>query len=467
VRLTLVASVGDPIGSEGREAVYRKNRSVGPTLINGGSMNRIQNLILLLTLIVAARVNASAYPMFLEMYKADKYTNPNNKAVICNFCHMSPSGGDERNPFGQAFEKAGEVFTPLLRAQFPDRFSYPMMKVDDNLTIHYSDPDNKTVVVETGGKKVAVDVTKLTVDGKPAAVAAIAAEANAQQVRPIELTPTATANPTVPQTGSELSTDPNAREGAFFGLAVVDLPDGKPQRKGGVDFWIGHRFPEAIFQSNTTPDLFGFDSTATVTFGTRVGLTDRLAVGITRSSYFRTIELNAAYQVSRQGPESPLTVQLRGSVEGRNNFIHTGDFPWVGYAPSIQVVAVRTFADRVSAEVVPTFAFNTRNENSVFRQFDANHNSTIAIGVAGGVRFLKTASIVGEVVPQVWGFRGEVTHRPTIGFGIEKTTYRHAFSLIFSDTRPMTVNRLAQGTGGAQGGLETFGIGFNIYRKIR
>src|SRR5580765_4595095 len=120
-------------------------------------MIRTRNLILLLALIVAATVNASAYPMFLEAYKSDKFTNPKNKDVVCNFCHMSPSGGDDRNTFRPACEPGGEVFTPMLRAQFPDRFSYPMTKVDDNLAIHFSDPDNKVVIVEANGKRVAVD----------------------------------------------------------------------------------------------------------------------------------------------------------------------------------------------------------------------------------------------------------------------------------------------------------------------
>src|SRR5262249_43446152 len=187
----------------------------------GGFMIRTRSLILLLSLIVVGSVNASAYPMFLEMYKSDKFTNPKNKDVICSFCHMSPSGGDERNPFGQAFEKGGEVFTPMLRAQFPDRFSYPTQKVDDNLTIHFSDPENKILIVESGGKKVVVDVTKQTVDGKAAAAPGgdIASANPSQTVQPA-VTPApraAATNLTAPQAASTIPTDPFAHEGAFFG----------------------------------------------------------------------------------------------------------------------------------------------------------------------------------------------------------------------------------------------------------
>ncbi len=436
-------------------------------------MIRLRNCLLFLAMFVIAGVNAFAYPQFLEMYKADKFTNPNNKDVICNFCHMSPSGGDERNPFGQTFEKGGEVFTPMLRAQFPDRFTYPMLKVNDDLTVHFSDPDNKVVVLETGGKRFAVDVAGHSVDGKAATPGGGGIAASSTPSQPNTGSARAgAANLNSPVVRSEVPVDAFAREGAFFGQNVVDLPNGKPEKKGGWDFWIGHRFPEKTFRKESPGDLFGFDSVATVAFGVRVGVTDRVSVGIIRSSYLRTIELNSTFQASRQGDGMPVTLQLRGSIEGRNNFVRrgTGFFanPWPGYGTSLQVTAVRTFADRISFEAVPTFAFNTRNEKSTRPQFEAEHNSTISMGIGTGIRVLKTTSLVGEWVPRVWGFEGERTDRPELAFGVQKSTFRHTFSLVFSTMRPMTVSRYAQGTGGDQtSGVDTFGIGFNIYRRLR
>src|SRR6058998_1680894 len=65
-----------------------------------------------------------AMPQFLQMFRNDPFRNP---AVDgCNTCHMSPQGGDARNAFGQAFESGGERITPMLRAQFPDRFIFPV-----------------------------------------------------------------------------------------------------------------------------------------------------------------------------------------------------------------------------------------------------------------------------------------------------------------------------------------------------
>src|SRR5262249_18426792 len=158
------------------------------------------------------------------------------------------------------------------RAQYPDRFSYPTTKVDENLTIHFSDPENKVVIIETGGKKVAIDASKQMVDGKPATAGAVAAATPpAEQTAPSR--PAAASNLATPAAASSIPVDPLAREGAFFGSNVVDLPNGKPLKKGEVDFLIGHRFPYATFQSNSASDFFGFDSGAIVTFGFNFGVT--------------------------------------------------------------------------------------------------------------------------------------------------------------------------------------------------
>src|SRR5262249_33039416 len=132
-------------------------------LEGGGPMTRL----FVLALFFLPGVPAFAMPQFLQLYRSDPFRNP---AVDgCQTCHMSPQGGDARNVFGQAFEIAGETITPMLRAQFPDRFTYPTSKVSDSLTIYFSDPDKKQVVVEAGGMKHVVDLDTRTVDGRNAA----------------------------------------------------------------------------------------------------------------------------------------------------------------------------------------------------------------------------------------------------------------------------------------------------------
>src|SRR5262245_45523090 len=161
--------------------------------------------------VLLSSVPAYAMPQFLQLYRGDPFRNPNVDGCIT--CHMSPEGGDARNPFGQAFESGGEQITTLLRAQFPDRFVYPISRVGDALTIHFSDPNKKQIVVETGGMKNLVDVDRLTVNGTPAT----------NTTSPVRV-----AIPSGQETAgaaSEVRVDPYAREGAFFGTNVVNLPN--------------------------------------------------------------------------------------------------------------------------------------------------------------------------------------------------------------------------------------------------
>ena len=109
--------------------------------------------------------SAVALPNFVETYLSDPMAKI--KKGDCTLCHESTFGG-ARNQFGDAFADNLHEITPLMRAQFPDYFSYPLLKVNDNLTLHFSDPMKKYVVVESHGKKFEVGIEDMTVDGKKA-----------------------------------------------------------------------------------------------------------------------------------------------------------------------------------------------------------------------------------------------------------------------------------------------------------
>ena len=138
-------------------------------------MSRLQRAVWIGVFFLLSSASAFAHPEFFEAYKKDPYLR-----VIpadCSACHMSKTGGDARNAFGQAFDAQGANVTPLLRAQFPDRFAYPVSKVSDTLSISFSDPNNKVVVLDSGGKLTVVDVDKKSVDGKPAVMSGTPASA--------------------------------------------------------------------------------------------------------------------------------------------------------------------------------------------------------------------------------------------------------------------------------------------------
>jgi hypothetical protein len=324
--------------------------------------------------------------------------------------------------------------------------------MSDAITIHYSDPDKKQIVLETGGTKNLIDVDKRSANGTPAATGNSAAPA-------AQIIDTASK-----ETKKEIPVDAYAREGAYFGSRVVNLPNGKPQKKGGVDFFIGHRFSEDV-DSAGLGGLFGFDSGATVAYGVSVGLTNRISVALTRSNLFKTISLDSSFQAVRQSRTMPLTLQFHLGVDGQNNFglykRENNPQPRV-YSPFIQIVTTRTFKDRVSFTVVPMVAFNTRNEAFDLPgfAFGTNHNDTLALGLGTGIRLLKTTSLVGEFTPRT-GFKGSGKDRPGVSIGLQKSTFRHTFELVVARQQPMTPAQYSYQ------GSDTFKIGFNIYRRIR
>jgi hypothetical protein len=299
------------------------------------------------------------------------------------------------------------------------------------------------MVVENGAARMLVDVEAKSVDGNTAAATPAAAG-------------TAVASTSSSTQGSDVRVDPFAREGAFFGMNVVNLPNGKPMKKGGVDFTIQHRFSQAIDDAGLG-GAFGFDSGATVAYGVRVGLIDRLSVGFLRSNMFKTIEFSSMLNVTRQGGSSPVTLAVRGGVEGRQNF-------HARYSPFLQPIITRTFADRLSFTASPTFAFHTRNSFSNLPpdlQFGEEHKHTVALGLGAGIRVLRSTSVVGEYIPRLWGFQGEIKDRPGVSMGLQKSTFRHTFELTVSRQFPMTTSQYAVN------GDDYFKIGFNIFRRIR
>ncbi len=250
--------------------------------------------------------------------------------------------------------------------------------------------------------------------------------------------------------------DEAAREGAVFGSRVINLSSAKAIPDGGIEFLIGHRFSRPLFESDSAKDLFGFDSRAQVTFGVAYGLTDWLGLQVIRSND-RTIALDSSFQLSNQGDSAPLSTQVRVGVDGNDNFTEQ-------YSPYVQFVASHTFGDRLSFVLSPAVAFNTRDDSANVPpglRFDAEHDYTASFGVGASLRLLPTVSVVGEYVPRVSGFRGDFWDRPSVSFGVQKSTFRHTFEFVISNTFPMTTS------GYTVNGTDTFKVGFNIYRRLR
>ena len=121
-------------------------------------MSLFTSSLRVVTILLALSVPLDAVPIFLEGLQADPMLKP-GFPTDCGTCHVNPNGGGERNRFGRFFESQLDKITPLLRARDGVKFVYPIIKISDSITIHFSDPEKKQSVIEMPERKfVVIDV---------------------------------------------------------------------------------------------------------------------------------------------------------------------------------------------------------------------------------------------------------------------------------------------------------------------
>jgi len=116
------------------------------------------------------------------------------------------------------------------------------------------------------------------------------------------------------------------------------------------------------------------------------------------------------------------------------------------YRPFIQVVATHTFADRVSVSLSPTFAFNTRNDETFVRR-SCFTDSSIKTHSLWGLEWafascrLRPSSVNTFRACTVFAERRK--DYAGLSVGIEKSTFRHTFQLVVGRQEAMTTAQYA------------------------
>ena len=99
---------------------------------------------------------AGARPEYHEQFLADPLRNA--EAEGCGVCHQDTAGGGPRGDFGEQFEAAGLVITPMMRASFPELFDVPEAPIGERGTLRFLDSDNRSAIVEMDGETFVIDL---------------------------------------------------------------------------------------------------------------------------------------------------------------------------------------------------------------------------------------------------------------------------------------------------------------------
>ncbi|AOP34822.1 hypothetical protein A0128_13775 [Leptospira tipperaryensis] len=99
------------------------------------------------------------------------------------------------------------------------------------------------------------------------------------------------------------------RKSAFLGTSLIHMPSTEDVGKNGLDFRFNHRFGDA---KSTSYDFLGLDNGANTQLSLDYGVTDRITVGIARTSFQKTYEARSKIRLLTQDSSFPVTMSFFG-----------------------------------------------------------------------------------------------------------------------------------------------------------
>ena len=396
-----------------------------------------------------------ALPEFLLRFTRDPYSRPEFRGQ-CSTCHLSPQGGGPRNPFGSAFEKNKHLVTPEFRQAWPDHFlpsvtTAPVASAQGEVKVTLFANERDTVL-EIGGERYRLHLK----------------EARLEKVTPEEAARLVAAPPPPPAAAREPKLP--LRDQPTFDHTLVNLPTALPVERGSLSMRFTHRFTQPVIRVGAdcdgcagVSDLYGFDSFSYSSLGGTYGITNRLAATIYRSPLERNYEFGGSVQLLRQQGREPFSAAMKLTVESRLLFVPEKRDSERFQTTNLVFPVSRAISNVAEVFVVPMVSFRANPlapspGPSVPEGETRSHLGVIGLGTS--IRFRPRTALVMEWLPRVAGFRATGS-RNAYAFGILRSTNRHVFELVLSNSFATTTSR------SSSTGSRDFALGFNIYRRLR
>jgi len=232
--------------------------------------------------------------------------------------------------------------------------------------------------------------------------------------------------------------------------------------KNHLDFRISHRFGSV---SSGIDNFFGIDQ-STIHLSFEYGFSDRLMIGIGRSSYMKTYDGFVKYKILRQSTGKrtmPISLSYFGSTElfsapfsdpERNNkfssrltYIH-------------QLLIARKFNESLSLQLTPTIL----HKNMVTTVLEMN--DLFSCGIGGRYKLTKRMALSAEYYYTLHFPRSGTDYNNPIALGLDIETGGHVFQIMLTNTSIMKEGGFIYGVDNDdffKGGIH---LGFNISRTF-
>lgn len=239
----------------------------------------------------------------------------------------------------------------------------------------------------------------------------------------------------------------------FKSTRLINGHNVEVRTKNILEFIISHRFGRI---NQGVGEFYGLDQ-AQIRFGLEYGVTDRLNVGLGRSSFNKVYDGFLKYKILRQSNTMPVTLTGFGSLAIRT----------VGYGPdlsldqtqkmahTIQGLIARKFNSELSLQLVPTWI----HRNFVLTRDDPN--DLFALGLGGRYKITNRVTINGEYFALL--NNDNDLYQNAIALGVDIETGGHVFQLHLTNAQQIVERGFIGETDGEFFNGDIY-FGFNISR---
>ncbi len=198
-------------------------------------------------------------------------------------------------------------------------------------------------------------------------------------------------------------------------------------KKRNLDFRISHRFAR---MDQGFYDLFGLDN-ASIRLGLDYGISDKLTVGIGRSSWDKEYDIPVTYKFLNQSTglsDMPLSLSVMGGLMIKTLKDPTGETSFdERLSTAFQVLVARNFSNLISVQIMPVWI------HYVQTPLPGDPNNIFSPGIGASIRISKRVRFNTEYYPLFPGNKLIGTTAP-LSFGFDIQTGGHVFQLFISNS---------------------------------
>jgi len=245
----------------------------------------------------------------------------------------------------------------------------------------------------------------------------------------------------------------------FKGTRLVNAQSANLPGQGELLLDIQHRFGDI---SEGMYEFFGLDQ-ATMRLGFEYGIAKNIAVGVGRSTMFKTYDGSVKLKVVQQSTHFPLTITTTfgASIPSEKNYFPEEIKNFSDkYSGNVQLHLAKTIGF-IGLQVTPGYLYTGYFKDA--ETISYKNLDVVTLGFGGSVKLSKKVAVNMEYLHH---FNENITANKPLSAGIDLTYGGHLFQLMVTNSQAMFNQALYTNTYGDWTDGNIY-FGFNLIRKFK